>query len=116
MAGMSDMIVPIIVLCVCLVSCAVSSMAMGPLRSMFSGASSLLGGAGDLVGGAASGTGKGLSAVGSVISGEIFKGPSLEKVGDFKAGVCRDCAAKNWTGSVTAFKKPVECSEAKSIC
>lgn len=91
MAGMSNMIVPIIVLCVCLVSCVVSSMAMGSFKNMFGG-------------------------IGSLFSGDAFKGPSLEKVADFKSGVCRDCANKNWTGSVTAFGKPVQCSEARSKC
>jgi hypothetical protein len=59
MAGMSDMIVPIIVLCVCLVSCAVSSMAMGSFKNMFSG-------------------------IGALFSGDLFKPRSLEKVGTFK--------------------------------
>jgi hypothetical protein len=63
MAGMSDMIVPIIVLCVCLVSCAVSSMAMGSFKNMFSG---IFGG------------------IGSLFSGDLFKPRSLEKVGTFK--------------------------------
>jgi hypothetical protein len=37
---------------------------------------------------------------------------------DLKSVVCEKCAAQNWTGSVTAFGKPVECSEAKAkaIC
>ena len=59
MAGMSNMIVPIIVLCVCLVSCAVSSMAMGSFKNMFGG-------------------------IGSLFSGDAFRPPSFEKVGTIK--------------------------------
>ena len=63
---MSDMIVPIIVLCVCLVSCAVSSMAMGSFKNMFGGIGSLFGG------------------IGSLFSGDAFRPPSFEKVGTIK--------------------------------
>ena len=108
------MIMIVVVMLVCMSS--IMMCTMGPLGGLFSGASSLLGGAGDLVGGAASGAGKAASGLGSVLSGEVFKGPSLERVADFKSGVCQDCANKNWTGSVTAFGKPVECSAARSRC
>ena len=117
MAGSSNMtsMMMMMMMCMCMASCMMSMMGMGPFGGLFSGASSLIGGAGDLIGGAGKGAGKGLSAAGSVLSGEAFK-PKLEKIGDFKAGVCQDCANKNWTGSVTAFGKPVQCSVAKSKC
>ena len=69
MAGMSDMIVPIIILCVCLVSCAVSSMAMGSFKNMFSG-------------------------IGSFFSGDLFKQRSLEKVGTIQAGDLKPATAE----------------------
>jgi hypothetical protein len=91
-----------------------SMMGMGPLGGLFSGASSLFSGAGDLVGGAGKGAGKGLSAVGSVLSGDAFK-PKFKKTED-PFGVCQECAAQNWTGSVSFPGKPVECSQAKAKC
>src|SRR5210317_2149406 len=118
MAGSSNMMMPMMMMmmmCMCMASCMMSMMGMGPFGGLCSGASSLIGGAGDLVGGAGKGAGKGLSAAGSVLSGEAFK-PKLKKVGDFKSGVCQECAAQNWTGSVTAFKKEVPCSKAKAKC
>src|SRR5210317_2305998 len=89
MVGSSNTLIILVVVAMCVSSSSCAMSVIGPFGGLFSG------------------TGGAESAQGGFVGSGIV---------DLKSVVCEKCAAQNWTGSVTAFGKPVECSEAKAKC